>query len=250
VKKIYKASRTRLEKEQEEGEIKTKTWCIYTRELMNQLHLGEEWRTEEVGPEEEWNKLVRERIHAREQIAWRTQCLLRPKLRTYSKLKRELKIEPFLQLHHRGGVPELVKIRGGTNRLRIEQGRYEKEVAEDRLCLYCDNKQVEDEYHFMLDCNTYEDLRVELWKKCEEITGFCKDGTSREMQLNALIGDSFQPDEEEAKDSSTSKKYLELMKAVMTYITKAMHRRRGLQGVLDGVKSARAGAVHLVRTQP
>ena len=57
-----------------------------------------------------------------------------------------------MDVYHRAGIPELVKLRGGTNRLRIEQGRYEKEEVEKRICLFCDSKQVEDEKHFMLTC--------------------------------------------------------------------------------------------------
>jgi len=250
VKCIYKASRSRLEREEEEGEIKTKTWCKYTRELMKQLHLEEQWQTEQVGPEEEWNELIREKLHEREQIKWRTQCLVRPKLRTYSKLKKELRTEPFLQLYHRGGIPELVKIRGGSNRLRIEQGRYVKEAVEDRVCLYCNNDEIEDEYHFMVDCKVYEDLREVMWQKCEETTGFSRAGASREEQLNALIGDRFQPEEDEDKDSGKSKKYRKLMKAVMSFITTSMDRRRRLQGDLEGVKCTRVHTAHLPRSQP
>ena len=63
---IYKTSRRRLEQEEEAMLPLTKTWCRYTRDLLKELHLGEVWQTEAVGTEEDWNKLVRERIHARE----------------------------------------------------------------------------------------------------------------------------------------------------------------------------------------
>ena len=66
-----------------------------------------------------------------EQIKWRTHCLLKPKLRTYAILKKELRTEPYLEVYHLGGIPELAKLRGGTNRLRIEQGRYKKEKIEE-----------------------------------------------------------------------------------------------------------------------
>jgi hypothetical protein len=254
-KLIYKASRSRLEREEELKQHDahaqlTKTWCKYTRDLMKQLHLEQEWLTEQVGDEDEWNELIRTRIHEREQIEWRTKCLLSPKLRTYVKLKRELRTEPFLQNYHRGGIPELVKVRGGSNRLRIEQGRYVKERVEERLCVFCESKQVEDEEHFMLDCEVYKELRARLWKKCEEVTNRSKASfPSREQQLNVLIGDELQPDEDEEKSSRKSKVYRELSRAVMEYITSAMNKRRGLQKVLDGVKSARADAVHLANTR-
>jgi len=90
-KKIYKASKERLANEQErkkQGEevIMTKTWCKYTKELLQELELEETWHSEEVAEEKEWNELIREKIHEREQIQWRTACLLRPKLRTYVNL--------------------------------------------------------------------------------------------------------------------------------------------------------------------
>ena len=236
VKTIYKTSRERLDREERQianGESVelTKTWCKYTRDLLQKLNLEEEWRTEEVGDEDEWNEKVREHIHEFEQIKWRTQCLLKPKLRTYVTLKKELKVEPFLGVYHRGGTPELVKMRGGTNRLRIEQGRYTKEKLEERVCLLCNNGRVEDEKHFMLDCVTYEDLRTKMWSSVEEITGESKESIPEEERLNALIGDKYQSDSSE-KDEN----YEQIARAVMKFITAAMNRRRK---VLDGVMSTR-----------
>ena len=103
---------------------------------MKELGLEEAWNSGRVT--DEWNEIVRSKIHEREQISWRTRCLTRPKLRTYALLKKELKMEPYLDdLTIRGGIPELAKLRGGANRLRIEQGRYVKERVEERLCLLC-----------------------------------------------------------------------------------------------------------------
>ena len=59
VKVIYQASRERLEREVAHGEQVTDTWCMYTRNLMHKLHLTEEWRTERIPPEGEWNALIR-----------------------------------------------------------------------------------------------------------------------------------------------------------------------------------------------
>ena len=124
-----------------------------------------------------------------------------------------------------------------------------KERVEERLCVFCESKQVEDEEHFMLDCEAYKDLRARLWKKCKEATSRSKASfPSREQQLNVLIGDELQPEDEEEKSTTKSKSYRELSRAVMEYITSAMNKRRGLQKVLDGVKSARADAVHLAGT--
>ena len=44
----------------------------------------------------------------------------------------------------------------------VETGRYEKEAIEERLCGLCN--VVEDERHFLLDCELYENIRDPLWK--------------------------------------------------------------------------------------
>jgi hypothetical protein len=194
------------------------------------VNLETEWNLEQVKEEEEWNKLVRERIHEREERKWRKNCLLKPKLRTYVQLKKKLRTEPFLTVYHRSGIPELVKLRGGANRLRIEQGRYRKETVEQRICEVCDSKEVENEEHFMLKCDAYKDLREKMWKEIEEITGRDRASYESEMEkLNALIGDRYQPDENSDKNSAQTKQYQKITRTVMTFLTTAMNRRRGLQ---------------------
>jgi hypothetical protein len=46
----------------------------------------------------------------------------------------------------------------------IEKGRYAspKIPVENRLCTSCDLGEIEDEYHFMMKCKLYDDLREEL----------------------------------------------------------------------------------------
>ena len=115
-------------------------------------------------------------------------------LRTYCKIKKDLKFEPYLQLHHRGGIPEVAKIRDGSNRLRIEQGRYEKEQIHERVCRLCPSGSVEDESHFLLQCPVYDDLRNAMWTKFEQATGWHKSRFANDDErLNALIGYRFQP---------------------------------------------------------
>ena len=249
VKQVYKASKVRMEQEEEKKargeEIQsTDTWCKYTRELMCELQLGQVWTDQRVPiSEDEWNKLIRDKIHEREQINWRAACLTKPKLRTYIKLKRVLRKEPFLNVYHRGGIPELVKLRGGTNRLRIEKGRYRKEAVEERVCMFCESKEVEDEEHFMLDCHAYAQEREEMWTEYETVMHTSRENLGREAQLAALIGDTHQPEEEEDKDSERTKKYINLTKTVMKYITTAMRKRRRKEQEAS-VKSTRVDAPH------
>ena len=42
----------------------------------------------------------------------------------------------------------MTQLRGGTNELRIEEGRWRRERLEKRICLMCGSGRVEDERHW------------------------------------------------------------------------------------------------------
>ena len=88
------------------------------------------------------------------------------KLRTYRTVAN---IQPYLNFDSRHARILLTRLRSGTNSLRIERGRYENEAVEDRLCHWC--SKVEDERHFLVECDLHRDVRgnaLEMWD--EEIT--------------------------------------------------------------------------------
>ena len=119
---VYEQSRQRLEIELKNGGLQTATWCKYTKELMEELKLDEYWEANKALDEEQWKKLVKSRIHEREEKTWLGKINEKPKLRTYVKLKHKLEQEQYLLVRDRRGVPELTKLRSGTSRLRIEKG--------------------------------------------------------------------------------------------------------------------------------
>ena len=49
----------------------------------------------------------------------------------------------------------------------METGRYSKPKTpiNERLCRFCDTHSVEDETHFLIDCQLYTDLRLPLFQK-------------------------------------------------------------------------------------
>lgn len=117
----------------------------------------------------------------------------------------------------------MTRLRGGTNELRIETGRHRVTSRDkplplhERTCLLCVAGEVEDEIHFVLDCEMYEDLREKtIWtvvRKSDEMTKTMKKETGcdkiedarrqaggRRFLLAGLLGDdemcesSFAPD--------------------------------------------------------
>ena len=88
---------------------------------------------------------------------------LHPKLRTYKLFKQEYKLENYLtQLKDLQYIKALIRFRISSHNLRIETGRYErvrlpngeiiKLEANKRICKICDSNNVEDEIHFLLEC--------------------------------------------------------------------------------------------------
>jgi len=114
--------------------------------------------------DEQWRKVVKEQIQKREQKKWQEEMKTKTKLRTYVLVKQELKQEKYLEVRDRWGVPELTKLRGGANRLKIEKGRYSKIPPEQRICDFCNTGEVEDEKHFLVRCPLYCTLREGLWR--------------------------------------------------------------------------------------
>ncbi len=50
----------------------------------------------------------------------------------------------------------------GTMPLRIETGRWQGKPLAERLCLICNRGIVEDAFHFLCECQTYNALREEV----------------------------------------------------------------------------------------
>ena len=55
----------------------------------------------------------------------------------------------------------LVNFRIGAHDLEIETGRHRNIPRENRKCKVCISNSVEDEYHFLLNCDFYTDIRCE-----------------------------------------------------------------------------------------
>ncbi len=67
------------------------------------------------------------------------------KLRTYRVRKKELETEKYLEEGTAQQRRVMVMMRGGTNDLRIETGRYEKLEEKERICIFCENGEVQDD---------------------------------------------------------------------------------------------------------
>ena len=59
----------------------------------------------------------------------------------------------------------MTKLRVASHRLEIEAGRWARPnrvPIDERKCRFCNT--LEDEFHFLLECNLYRDLRMQFIK--------------------------------------------------------------------------------------
>ena len=81
------------------------------------------------------------------------------KLRTYALVKHEAGFEKYLnEIRNVKERISVTKFRLSNHRLMIEVGRYDKTPKAERFCPFCQHA-VEDEFHFMFACPTYNILR-------------------------------------------------------------------------------------------
>ena len=63
-------------------------------------------------------------------------------------------------------------LRCGTLPLHVETGRWCRPVKslDQRICTYCNQNKIENEVglHFLIECDIYDNLRVELFSKYAE----------------------------------------------------------------------------------
>ena len=81
------------------------------------------------------------------------------RLKFYKQIKSEFRSAPHTQLPYYQRK-EIAKVRRSSHILEIEKGRHKKKDLEDRLCLMCPGKVIEDEAHFLSSCQAYIELRT------------------------------------------------------------------------------------------
>ena len=92
---------------------------------------------------------------------WRDNMNSRPGLRLYTLFKHDFRLEPYLQnIKNTNFRKMFTRLRTSSHFLEIERGRYVDKPECDRLCSVC--KIVENEFHLVMVCPLYYDLRHEF----------------------------------------------------------------------------------------
>lgn len=89
-----------------------RSWSSYTEKLLQEL--VKYWNEQTtIESKEEWDGLVRERIHRREEDMWMLRARNKPKLRTYIRIKEKFCMEGYLKTEDAVGKRMLTRISEG-----------------------------------------------------------------------------------------------------------------------------------------
>ena len=92
------------------------------------------------------------------------------KLRLYSTFKGSFKREPYLELvQSRNQRAWLSPFRCSAHRLEIEQGRWTRTPLNERYCKICTSGKIGDEFHFVMECKTFDVKRACFVGKMESV---------------------------------------------------------------------------------
>ena len=142
-------------------------WIMTIEKLVNTLNLADK-----IGNPNKFKRVTQESLE-RGWKTWWKRTLDDPELSRltfYREIKDEYGYEEYLNVTNFQHRKLISKLRCSDHVLEIEKGRHKpanmRKTKEERLCIYCNNREVEDEKHFLYRCNLYTALRnqYQIWQ--------------------------------------------------------------------------------------
>ena len=87
---------------------------------------------------------------------WKHKVENSSKLSFYCTFKEDYQLEKYpTTIKNINQRKTFTRFRISNHKLMIEYGRYQKIPQEERLCMFCQSNEVEDEYRFTMSCEAY-----------------------------------------------------------------------------------------------
>ena len=134
-------------------------------------------------------KLANEKILSLFNEQWYTSVQNSPKLRTYKLFKTNFKTEQYIVLNlEKNERSMLAQFRCGILPLRVETGRFIGENVNQRICTFCDQEQIENETHFLVECTKYDNIRQQVFEDLLSDPSYIN--KNKEDRLNFLVNEN------------------------------------------------------------
>ena len=144
-----------------------KNWAYEVRYLLNNLGLNYIWELQRELNMDDCNAyfcIVKQRIRDQFIQSFFTDISANVRLHKYSCFKESFEYEKYLEVLNSKERNVLCRFRCSGHNLMTEKGRHLNIERSLRLCQFCNANVIEDEYHFLLVCPFYRDLRRKYFK--------------------------------------------------------------------------------------
>jgi hypothetical protein len=144
------------------------TWCSTIRKTLYEYGFNQCWELQETMSLVNLVADFKKSVYSRYTAWWQVEInntVKHPLLRVYRLFKSDYRMEPYLiDISDSKVRRSLSRLRLSSHNLHVETGRHcrPKTPLEQRLCLICNDGNVEDEMHFIEVCSVYNDLRSDL----------------------------------------------------------------------------------------
>ena len=145
-----------------------KNWVYKVKCLLNECGFGYVWENQ-CPPRniDSFLLSIRQTLHDMYIQNWNSIIVSSSKCYYYKLFKSTLTAESYLfDINIRKYKLALTRFRCSGHKLMIEVGRQQHVPKELRFCKQCKLNEIEDEYHFLLVCAKYNDLRTKYLDKC------------------------------------------------------------------------------------
>jgi hypothetical protein len=138
-------------------------WAYQIKHILEEVGLADIWinQTNIVIP----YYFIKQRILDIYKQSWYTNINNSNRLSSYCLFKHTFNFEKYLEcINERKYQIALSKFRLSSHQLAIETGRYTNVDRRLRICQECNMRMIENEYHFLLVCPKYSELRTKYFK--------------------------------------------------------------------------------------
>ena len=140
-----------------------KNWCSSVKSLLCTLGFADAWLFQGVGNDTTFMSLVKQRLNDQFVQNWYSRLSTSSRAAFYRSIA-SFQFQPYLDLFNMSKLCKaLSRLRMSSHRLQIEAGRWNRPIrtpVNERKCSSCN--KLEDEFHFVLECDLYSDLRRNL----------------------------------------------------------------------------------------
>jgi hypothetical protein len=149
------------------------SWSSGLKKTFDLIHRVDIWERPNIITPNSFNETIVSNLKSTYSTLWLNNITnFQTKLRSYCCFKKSFNSENYVVMFHRSLRAPFSKLRISAHSLMIEKGRHytPKIEPQDRLCKLCNLNAVEDEFHFMMICPFYSDLRSKLLTDINEIS--------------------------------------------------------------------------------